>query len=111
VTEEPPTAVGYSRHHLFEAARQITGWSVEQLWMGYLAVGGSLVVFDLDAYLAGLMPMPSDQEDVLACALNERLADLGSPTRVPYRTALPTVPSEDAINALLKWPPNQDPTI
>jgi hypothetical protein len=76
---EPP-----SRHELFEAARQRADWTVEQLWIHYLALGGTLLVFDLEAYLSGLMPMPPGQQDVLACALNERLADLYQAARVPY---------------------------
>jgi hypothetical protein len=95
-----------SRHQLFAAARRSAGWTVEQLWLHYLALGGTLVVFDLEAYLAGLMPMPAPQQDVLACALNERLADLHQPARVPYLTALTNWPGEDVLNALLKQPPD-----
>jgi hypothetical protein len=45
-----------------------------------------LTAFDLDAFLAGLMPMPTMEQDVLACALNERLWDLDATLRVPYLT-------------------------
>ena len=78
-----------SRHQLFEAARGRAGWTLEQLWLHYLALGGTLLVFDLEAYLAGLVPMSPAQQDVLACALNEQLADLGQCARVPYLTVLP----------------------
>jgi hypothetical protein len=77
-----------SRHRLFDAARRSADWTVQQLWISYLALGGTLQVFDLDAYLAGLMPIPSGQQDVLACTLNERLTDLSDATRVPYLTVL-----------------------
>jgi hypothetical protein len=77
------------RHQLFEAARCSADWTIEQLWIDYLAIGGTLLVFDIDAYLAGLMPLPPAQQDVLACALNERLTDLHHPTRLPYLTVLP----------------------
>ena len=72
------------RHELFEAARRQAGWTIEQLWIHYLALGGTLVVLDLEAYLAGLVPMPDGQQDVLACALNERFADLGEDVRLAY---------------------------
>jgi hypothetical protein len=98
-----------ARHQLFEAARGDAGWTLEQLWIHYLALGGSLVVFDLEAYLAGLMPMPVPQQDVLACALNERLADLHQPTRVPYLTALTSWPGQDTLNVLLKQLPGPSP--
>ena len=91
-----------SRHQLFETARRSAGWTVEQLWLQYLALGGSLVVFDLEAHLAGLMPMPPGQQDVLACALNERLADLHQTLRVPYLTAMPDGACGDAATALLQ---------
>jgi hypothetical protein len=52
-------------------------------------LGGTFSVFDLDAHLAGLMPMSPGQQDVLACSLNERLTDLSEKVRVPYLTALP----------------------
>jgi len=96
------------RHQLFEAAQAEVDWTVEQLWIAYLALGGTLVYFDLDAYLAGLMPMPAPQQDVLACALNERLTDLQHPTRLPYLTELPDWVSEDILSVLRERPP--DPT-
>jgi hypothetical protein len=88
VLEESPPEMA-ARHRLFEAARRSADWTIEQLWVDYLALGGTLLVFDLDAYLAGLMPLPPGQQDVLACALNERLTDLHHPTRLPYLTVLP----------------------
>jgi hypothetical protein len=94
------------RHQLFETARRDAGWTVEQLWLQYLGMGGSVVVFDLDAYLAGLMPIPASDQDVLACALNERLADLHRPSRVPYLTVPPNRPGEDPLDVLLKQLPN-----
>jgi hypothetical protein len=91
---EPP-----ARQELFEVARQRASWTVEQLWVHYLALGGTLVVFDLEAYLCGLMSIPPGQQDVLACALNERLADLHEPAEVPYLTAQQVVlPSWEVLN-------------
>ena len=90
-----------ARHELFEAARRRAGLTLEQLWLHYLALGGTLVVFDLEAYLTGLVPMPPSQQDVLACALNERLADLFEAVRVPYLTVLPDEASAPDPLALL----------
>ena len=72
------------RHHLFEAARARAGWTVQQLWVGYLAVGGSRDAFDIEAYLHGLGPLSEDQQDILANAVNERLDDLYRAGCVPY---------------------------
>ena len=90
-----------SRHELFEAARRSVHWTLEQLWIDYVALGGTVVIFDLDAYLCGLMPMPPGQQDVLACALNERLKDLYEAALVPYLTVPPdTHRNEDATEDL-----------
>jgi hypothetical protein len=105
VIAETPPADDPARYQLFEAARRNAGWTLEQLWVHYLALGGSRVFFDLDAYLAGLTLMPPGQQDVLACALNEQLADLHHTTRVPYLTALSNI-NEDAVAALLKQLPD-----
>ena len=94
-----------SRHQLFEAAREEVEWTVEQLWIHYLALGGTFAYFDLDAYLAGLTSLPAPQQDVLACALNEGLADLHQPARLPYLTALTTWPGEVTLAELLEQPP------
>jgi hypothetical protein len=97
-----------SSHEQFDAARRSAGWTIEQLWIHYLALGGTLVVFDLEAFLAGLVPMPGPQQDVLACALNERLADLGQPRRVPYLSVVASWPGERSLARLLQQPPPPD---
>lgn len=79
-----------SRHHLFEAARARALWTVQQLWVGYLAVGGSRDAFDIEAYLHGLGPLSDDQQDILANAVNERLDDIYRAACVPY-LATPTL--------------------
>ena len=91
-----------SRYQLFDAARRSAGWTLDQLWMAYLALGGTFVVFDVDAYLAGLVPWPAAQQDVLACALNERLSDLDLTHRVPYVVTLPSRPGDEALQRLLR---------
>ena len=99
--------VADSRYELFEAARRSAGWTIEQLWISYLALGGTLVVFDLELYLAGLAPMPADQQDVLACALNERFADLAETVRVPYLHVLAVNPCPE--NPLGRLEPLEGP--
>jgi len=83
---EPPTPAPEpaARHALLIAAQQQTGWTLEQLWVHYLALGGTAVIFDLEAHLADLNTLPPAEQDVLACAVNERLADLSNPLRLAY---------------------------
>lgn len=56
----------------------------EQLWMRYFALGGSMSLLDLDAYLNGLTTLPRVDRDMLAHAVNERLDELTGPPRAPY---------------------------
>jgi hypothetical protein len=58
--------------------------SLEQLWSRYFALGGNLDLLDVEAFLSGLMPLPSLERDMLAHAVNERLDELRWQRRVPY---------------------------
>jgi len=93
------------RHELVEAARIRAELTVSQLWLRYLALGGNGDLFDLDGYLAGLLPLSRFDQDVLAVAVNERLEELYRAARVPLSTSSPEPASEaelgDVIAALL----------
>jgi hypothetical protein len=77
-------------HSFDEQQRQLTEafaaaeLSVEELWLRYFALGGDAGKVEIEAYLAGLMPLASLQHNILAHAINERLDELGPP-RAPYR--------------------------
>jgi hypothetical protein len=62
-----------------------SGFSLAQLWLSYFALGGSAGQVEVEAYLAGLMPLSAHEHNVLAQAINERLAELPPPPRAPYR--------------------------
>jgi hypothetical protein len=64
--------------------------TVEELWLRYFALGGDAGKVEVEAYLAGLMPLSALQHNVLAHAINERLDELG-PRRAPYRADDETV--------------------
>ncbi len=66
-----------------DAARVHAQLPVQDLWLRYLALGGTGDAFDLDGYLQGLVPMDAFQQDVLAQALNEALADLHRSYLIP----------------------------
>ena len=65
---------------------------VAQLWFRFTALGGDADPLELEAYLLGLMPLDDYQYDILAHALNERLAELGLPRDVPYTRPWPAPP-------------------
>lgn len=71
------------RHRAVEAARRHVDLSVQQLWLRYLALGGSSDAFDVDGYLQDLVPLDDFQQDVLAQAVNEALEDLHRSLQVP----------------------------
>lgn len=73
-----------SRHHLFDRAMRRADWTVQQLWLGTITLGGTLSVLDLEAFLYGLTPLSPAEQDVLAITLNERLDDVYQSAKVPY---------------------------
>jgi len=80
-----------------------TGLTLEQLWLRYFALGGDADLVDVDACLAGLVPVAPDQHDLLAHAVNERLDELLREHRVPYRRAIRTGrPATGPLAALLE---------
>jgi len=80
-----------------------TRLTLEQLWMRYFALGGTADLVDLDACLAGLVPLDPDQNELLAHAVNERLDELIQEHRVPYRRMIrPGRPTSGPLAALLE---------
>ena len=66
-----------------DAARVRAELTVPDLWLRYVALGGTGDAFDLDGYLQGLVPLETFQQDVLAQALNEALEECYRANRVP----------------------------
>ena len=78
---------GEARCRQMDAARLRAELSVQDLWLRYLALGGTGDAFDLDGYLQGLVTLDVFQQDVLAQALNEGLRDLYEAHRIPLSTS------------------------
>jgi hypothetical protein len=79
------------RYRGMDAARVHAQLTVPDLWLHYLALGGTGDAFDLDGYLQGLVPLDTFQQDVLAQAVNEALDDRYRAYSVPL-----SPPSGDA---------------
>jgi hypothetical protein len=96
------------RHQLVEAARIRAQLTVSELWLRYVALDGDGDLFDIDGYLAGLVPLSAFDQDVLAVAVNERLEEIYRGARVPLSSSLPERETEaelaDVIAALLAPP-------
>ena len=57
------------------------------LWLNYAGMGGRLDPLDVEAYLYGLLVLPSLERDLVAHAINEMLEDRGSAVQpAPYST-------------------------
>ena len=62
-----------------------TGLDLEELWLRYVALGGDADPMEVDGYLYGLVLLTPGEHNVLACAVNEWLDELGDGhARVPY---------------------------
>jgi hypothetical protein len=67
------------------AAYASSGLRIGELWLAYFALGGNAGLYEIEAYVAGLMPMDAHEHNVVACAVNEQLAELLPGSRAPYR--------------------------
>ncbi|WP_378740447.1 hypothetical protein [Nocardia brasiliensis] len=74
------------------AAYKASQLTMDELWLRYFALGGNVGRMEIEAYLNGLMALPTLQHDVLAHAINERLDEI-APARAPYLLMRP--PSVD----------------
>jgi len=71
---------------LLDAFREQAGLSHGELWLRYFELGGMSSGFDVGAFLYGVLAPTDHDHDVIALALNERFAELGSDQPVPYMT-------------------------
>lgn len=90
------------RHRLCETARVRAELTVQELWLRYLALGGSHDEFDIDGYLQGVLPMNALEQNILAVALNERLDDIYRATRVPIAKTMPDASASSPLPGLVE---------
>jgi len=77
------------RSRRMDTARLRAELTVSDLWLRYVAMGGTGDAFDVDGYLQGLVPLDTYQQDVLAQAVNEALDDRYRAYSVPLSTPRP----------------------
>lgn len=88
------------RFRRMDAARGRAELTVQDLWLRYVALGGTGDAFDLDGYLQGLVPLEAFQQDVLAQTLNEALDDSYRSYRIPLSTSPPGDAHNDGAGGL-----------
>jgi hypothetical protein len=84
-----------------DAARVRAELTVQNLWLRYVALGGTGDAFDLDGYLQGLVPLETFQQDVLAQALNEALEDSYRAYHIPLSTPPSDRPGDEPLRRLI----------
>jgi hypothetical protein len=89
------------RQRRMDAARVRAELTVQDVWLRYLALGGTCDAFDLDGYLQGLVPLETFQQDVLAQALNEALEDSYRAYRIPLSRPPPADADDERLSRLI----------
>ena len=67
-----------------ETARKAADLSLGELWFRYFALGGESTTLEVEAYLLGALEATTEDQDLLAVALNERFSELGVENPMPY---------------------------
>jgi hypothetical protein len=73
---------------LINAAVVESGFTTGEVWLHYFSLSGEVDEYEIEAYLAGLMPLPSLECDLLALAVNELIDDLPPRRRAPFSDEL-----------------------
>jgi uncharacterized metal-binding protein YceD (DUF177 family) len=55
-----------------------------EVWVRYFEAAGTADELELDAHLEGLLVMSDEQADILACVVNELIAEIPERPRAPY---------------------------
>jgi hypothetical protein len=76
-------------------AREDVGLSHGELWLRYFELGGMSTGLQLEAFLYGALEPSAHDYDVIALAVNERLAELESSVRIAYSDE--EAPEEDEV--------------
>lgn len=88
------TIMATTRSAPLEAARNMLGLSVDQLWLDYIGLGGNLPPKQIQALLTGHIDLDDHNHDLLTQALNERFTDHHSDHPLPYADELPPPPPD-----------------
>jgi hypothetical protein len=67
-----------------EDGLDLSGMSMNEVWLRQVSVGGSAGSLETEAYLLGLLVPGPHQYDLLAQALNEHFVELGQDHPVGY---------------------------
>lgn len=60
------------------------GLTTGQVWLRYFSLTGNAGEYEVDAYLSGLLVLPTVQRDLVAHAVNELIDEISQQRRAPY---------------------------
>jgi stage II sporulation SpoE-like protein len=84
----PEDSLDEEQRRALRSALEVADLTLDELWMRYFALGGSSDLLEVDGHVQGLLSLPPAEVNVLVHALNERLDELYTQHRVPYRPPL-----------------------
>jgi hypothetical protein len=84
----PEDFLDEEQRRALRSALEIADLTLDELWTRFFALGGSSDLLEVEGHVQGLMSLPPTEVNVLAHALNERLDELFTQHRVPYRPPL-----------------------
>ncbi|MDQ0734718.1 hypothetical protein [Arthrobacter agilis] len=64
-------------------AMQLSGLTVQNVWIRYFSLAGNVDEFEVDAYLNGMISLTPLDRDLVSHAVNELIAETAPPT-APY---------------------------
>jgi hypothetical protein len=67
----------------------LTGWTVEQLWIAAMGIGGSMDSRDVEGITSGAKAATPAEHDVLAAALNDHFVERNQDHPIPSWQDLP----------------------
>ncbi len=76
------------RASILRAAQDELRITLEDVWLGYVAVGGDASLGDVEAWLAGTTEPGDHDHDLMAQAFNDRFLEAGMNHPVAYAEAL-----------------------
>jgi hypothetical protein len=76
------------QRHLTAAAILAAHLTVQDVWVRYFGLTGDIDEYELDAYLNGLITLPSLECDLIAHAVNELIDEVAPLPRAPYRSTM-----------------------
>ncbi|MHA7145312.1 hypothetical protein ACX80U_11395 [Arthrobacter sp. TmT3-37] len=91
---------------LIEGAITAAAFVLYDVWRRYFETGGHADKFELEAYLNGLLPLPMEECNLLAHAVNELIDEEPPLPRAPYRhppEALTTADTPSTFQQVRQW--------